>query len=182
MIYNQRSKHSDVNFILKISNYKSKGPVFGYEAIRYSPEDNLNEFEYLHNYTGNSSQVDSLALRILKRQKFKQPKELLRSYDIDKIRYERVLNSFTIGRKLKHKENTGIQTYIFNIFWITFTRLCYLDKRINSEIENIVQGLCRRRPTKGNRKSSMFNDRIFVLFLITRSNDSCISWSSSNKW
>ena len=81
--------------------------MFGFESIRYSPEDPHETFDFPDNYKYNSNIRDSQALQILKNQKFKQPKEFIRSYDIDKIRHERVLNSFTIGRKLKHKENTG---------------------------------------------------------------------------
>ena len=65
-------------------------------------------------------------------------------YDIDRIREERILKSFTIGRKLKAKENT--------------------DRRINTEIENmgnrlelilnLVQGLWVRKP-KVVRKSKI---------------------------
>lgn len=99
--------------------------MFGYELIRYSPEDNPDEFEFLHNKNRlDKSQINSLALKILKRHKFKQPKELLRSYDIDKIRHERVLNSFTIGRKLKHKENNGIP---FSIL----IKICYLLNNVD---------------------------------------------------
>ncbi|CAI2387419.1 unnamed protein product [Moneuplotes crassus] len=55
-------------------------------------------------------------------------KHFLRNYDIEKIKFERALQSFTTGRKIRRHENT--------------------DKKINTEIENSIQGLCFRKPKK----------------------------------
>ena len=44
----------------------------------------------------------------------------VRNYDITQIKYQRMLNSFTIGRKLIPRENT--------------------DDKINMEIENTISG------------------------------------------
>jgi len=65
---------------------------------------------------------------------FTQARKIIRSYDIEKIRQQRVLESFRIGRQIKVKENT--------------------DRRINSEIESTVLGLCKRKPAL--RKGSIF--------------------------
>ena len=48
-------------------------------------------------------------------------KKFLRNYDISRIKEERVVQSFSIGRKIRNEENT--------------------DKRINKEIENELNGL-----------------------------------------
>lgn len=55
-------------------------------------------------------------------------KHFLRNYDIEKIKFERALQSFTTGRKIRRHENT--------------------DKKINMEIENSIQGVCFRKPKK----------------------------------
>jgi hypothetical protein len=47
-------------------------------------------------------------------------KRYLRNYDITQIKHQRMLHSFTIGRKLIYKENT--------------------DNKINNEIENSING------------------------------------------
>ena len=45
----------------------------------------------------------------------------LRQYDLQKIREQRIIQSFTVGRQLKYQENS--------------------DKRISKEIENEISGL-----------------------------------------
>ena len=52
-------------------------------------------------------------------------KRFLRNYDISQVRHERVLKCFTIGRRISQSEHT--------------------DDKINTEIENNINGVCFRR-------------------------------------
>jgi hypothetical protein len=54
----------------------------------------------------------------------------LRNYDIHRVKEERMYQSFRIGRKIHHKENT--------------------DGKINTEIENAVLGVCMRKPKEND--------------------------------
>ena len=59
----------------------------------------------------------------------------LRNYDIFRVKENRMLQSFTIGRKIIQKENT--------------------DRKINTEIENTVLGVCMRKPKNKTPKGKM---------------------------
>lgn len=59
----------------------------------------------------------------------------LRNYDIFRVKENRMLQSFTIGRKIIQKENT--------------------DRKINTEIENTVLGVCMRKLKNKTQKGKM---------------------------
>ena len=72
-------------------------------------------------------------------------KILLRNYDIDRIRQERALISFTILRRIIPEENT--------------------DAKINTEIENSINGVWKRTPSKlGRRMKITWNKKNSVSF------------------
>ena len=49
----------------------------------------------------------------------------MRHYDINKIRHERIMSCFAMGRKISQEDHT--------------------DDKINTEIENNINGVCFRR-------------------------------------
>ncbi|CAI2385189.1 unnamed protein product [Moneuplotes crassus] len=105
-----------------------------FSPCRKSPEEKCDT-EYLHiNNLSNSSKKNSLSIErqyyedykeILEEEPVSHLKSFLRNYDIERIKQERVLHSFTIGRKIRRAENT--------------------DRKINQEIENDIMGLCPRK-------------------------------------
>ncbi|CAI2386650.1 unnamed protein product [Moneuplotes crassus] len=78
-------------------------PIFSVDPIRFSPDKEQNPQETM--------------LARLKLNKGKM-KKYMRNYDINKIREHRIMNSFTVGRKISAKENS--------------------DNRINSAIDLLI--------------------------------------------
>ncbi|CAI2363462.1 unnamed protein product [Moneuplotes crassus] len=71
-------------------------------------------------------------------------KHFIRNYDIERVKHERVLQSFAIGRKIIPRENT--------------------DRKINMEIQNSVMGVCMRKPKTENKNKTKANKNILPHF------------------
>ncbi|CAI2363882.1 unnamed protein product [Moneuplotes crassus] len=61
-------------------------------------------------------------------------KHFIRNYDVERVKQDRVMQSFTIGRKIIPKENT--------------------DRKINMEIHNSIMGVCMRKPKADNKNKA----------------------------
>ena len=90
-----------------MNDVKSSGPAFCYVPLSFSPEPCNSFLSAYFKFNGdpNCSLDEDVRTYVSRRYKGEAMK-VLRSIDVEKIRHERVMKSFTIGRQIRSDENT----------------------------------------------------------------------------